>query len=184
MTEQDPSLIHFAILDTDSVVVNILLAKTLEDAVAVADVPAEQVIECPDINSVSYPVGEVNRSSTPQIGGKYNADLKKFIPQQPYPSWSLDSKGDWQPPIAKPSVELDPDTIWTWQEESNSWVPFTLGLRPANFAPTEAGLEPIGEQPGPTYIWIQDLKEWVDYTTVKNHLGIVGEPNPNPTLHA
>ena len=36
------------------------------------------------------------------IGYTYDSEKDMFIPPKPYPSWSLDSEGDWQAPVAKP----------------------------------------------------------------------------------
>ena len=44
-------------------------------------------------------------------------DGTNFIPPQPYPSWTLDSNYDWQPPTPKPDDIL----AWTWNEASASW---------------------------------------------------------------
>lgn len=55
------------------------------------------------------------------IGWRYDADVDIFIAPQPYPSWTLDSNYDWQPPVPYPS-EGGP---WRWDEESLSWVEVT-----------------------------------------------------------
>ena len=52
------------------------------------------------------------------IGDTYDSTKDKFIAPQPFPSWSLDSNDDWQPPVAKP--ENDP--LAQWNEETQSWV--------------------------------------------------------------
>lgn len=43
-----------------------------------------------------------------------------FVNRQPFPSWTLDSNLDWQPPTAKPDV-TPPDYVY-WDEETTSWV--------------------------------------------------------------
>jgi len=50
------------------------------------------------------------------IGFTYNPEADVFIAPQPFPSWSLDSDFDWQPPIPKP------DGYWFWDEELGEWV--------------------------------------------------------------
>lgn len=48
------------------------------------------------------------------IGGFYDETADKFYRKQPYPSWTLDSDLEWQPPITEPS---DSDTVqWMWDE--------------------------------------------------------------------
>lgn len=52
------------------------------------------------------------------IGFRYDADRDAFISPQPFPSWTLDEAGDWQPPTPKPTD----GSPWAWDEESQSWV--------------------------------------------------------------
>ena len=48
------------------------------------------------------------------IVGFYDEAADKFYRKQPYPSWTLDSDLEWQPPIAEPA---DSDTVqWMWDE--------------------------------------------------------------------
>ena len=56
------------------------------------------------------------------IGSTYDEEADVFIALQPYPSWSLDSNHDWQAPSPKPAG----DNLYTWDEESLSWLAFTL----------------------------------------------------------
>ena len=52
-------------------------------------------------------------------GMKYADDADVFYnPVGPFPSWSLDSNYDWQPPIPKP----DDGNIYLWDEDSLTWV--------------------------------------------------------------
>ena len=47
-----------------------------------------------------------------------------FILPQPYPSWSLDSNGDWKAPVTYPSVsEIGSLTVFpTWDEPNLRWL--------------------------------------------------------------
>ena len=49
------------------------------------------------------------------IGYKYDPDADVFIAPQPFPSWSLDSNHEWQPPKPKPSG------LAIWNELTLSW---------------------------------------------------------------
>ena len=51
------------------------------------------------------------------IGFKYDTDVDVFIAPQPYPSWSLNDKYDWQAPKPYPN-----EGLWTWDEEIGDWV--------------------------------------------------------------
>ena len=50
------------------------------------------------------------------IGFTYDADADVFVRPQPFPSWTLDSNYDWQPPTPKPEGD------YYWNEEELVWV--------------------------------------------------------------
>lgn len=50
------------------------------------------------------------------IGWTYDADADQFVAPQPYPSWSLDSNNDWQPPTPKPNGD------YFWNEQQLNWI--------------------------------------------------------------
>jgi len=52
------------------------------------------------------------------IGYTYDADADVFVAPQPYPSWTLDSNYDWQPPTPYPT---DGETYY-WNEEELAWA--------------------------------------------------------------
>ena len=54
------------------------------------------------------------------IGYTYDATNDNFIAPQPYPSWTLDSNDDWQPPVPQPPPP--PQTYW--DEETQTWQIF------------------------------------------------------------
>lgn len=53
------------------------------------------------------------------IGYTFNEELDMFITPQPYPSWTLDSNGDWQSPIPRPT---NPNKAYSWDEENQTWI--------------------------------------------------------------
>jgi hypothetical protein len=55
------------------------------------------------------------------IGFTYDEVADEFVQPQPYPSWSLDSNNDWQPPTPKPEGNF------YWDEESLSWLVSPVG---------------------------------------------------------
>jgi hypothetical protein len=67
------------------------------------------------------------------IGSTYDAQKDVFINPQEYVSWTLDANNDWQPPVAKPTLEqelyvsYDRDncnpTLYgsKWNEEQQRW---------------------------------------------------------------
>lgn len=52
------------------------------------------------------------------IGYSYDPVRDEFVSPRPFPSWSLDSNNDWQPPIPRP---LD-DGLWDWNEDTQEWT--------------------------------------------------------------
>ena len=52
------------------------------------------------------------------IGHRYDETLDKFISIQPFPSWTLDDQGEWQPPKPAPT-----EGLWVWDETNLQWVP-------------------------------------------------------------
>lgn len=55
------------------------------------------------------------------IGMKYDAERDAFITDQPFPSWTLDALGDWQPPSPMPT---DGDS-YAWNEFTQEWQAVT-----------------------------------------------------------
>jgi hypothetical protein len=52
------------------------------------------------------------------IGWTYNSNANVFIAPQPYPSWTLDSNYNWQPPVPQPPAP--PRTYW--DEQLQEWI--------------------------------------------------------------
>lgn len=52
------------------------------------------------------------------IGYRYDETLDVFIAPQPYPSWTHDLTGEWQPPAPRPQ-----GPNWEWDEADQQWVP-------------------------------------------------------------
>jgi len=51
------------------------------------------------------------------IGYTFDAEKDMFIAPQPYASWTLNSEGDWEAPVAMP----DDGNPYIWNEETQSW---------------------------------------------------------------
>lgn len=56
------------------------------------------------------------------IGYTYDPAADVFVAPQPYPSWSLDSNHDWQPPVPMPT-----DGMYYWDEEGQQWHAIVMG---------------------------------------------------------
>ena len=57
------------------------------------------------------------RGKYARIGGTF--EFNRFIPPQPFPSWTLDNNDDWQPPTPYPSGVVGD---FVWDELTLSWV--------------------------------------------------------------
>lgn len=55
------------------------------------------------------------------IGDAFDPIKNIFVAQKPYPSWSLDENGNWQPPIPRPA------TNYMWDENSLMWKEIQIG---------------------------------------------------------
>lgn len=52
------------------------------------------------------------------VGCTYDETLDVFIPPKPFPSWALDSEGNWQAPTAMPTDGAP----YHWDEGTLSWI--------------------------------------------------------------
>ena len=57
------------------------------------------------------------------IGFAYNSIADVFVSPQPYPSWTLDSNHNWQPPVSMPTDGKN----YKWDELTQSWSIRTIG---------------------------------------------------------
>ena len=58
------------------------------------------------------------RKQYPGKGYWYDKANNVFVSPQPYPSWTLDSSHDWQPPTARPA---EVGKMYTWNESTKAW---------------------------------------------------------------
>jgi hypothetical protein len=56
------------------------------------------------------------------IGYFYDENLDSFIPPKPYNSWILDETLTWISPTPYPTIEEGSDEIYTWDENTTSWL--------------------------------------------------------------
>jgi hypothetical protein len=61
------------------------------------------------------------RANYAGIGYTYDADNDVFYAPQPFPSWTLDTNWQWQPPVPYP----DDGNTYTWDEDTLTWVEVT-----------------------------------------------------------
>jgi hypothetical protein len=103
---------HFAEINSDGVVQRVIVAEqNFINSGAVGD----------SFNWVQTSYNNNFRKQFAGIGYTYDKAKDIFIAPQPYPSWSLDSNDDWQPPTAMP----DDGKLYSWDEDNTEWVEVT-----------------------------------------------------------
>ena len=105
---------HYAELDAHGTVLRVVVVHndvSVDEAagqVFIANLLGGEWIQC------SYS-GRI-RKRYPGIGSTYNALKQIFIAPQPFPSWSLNLKHEWEPPTPSP------EGLFRWNETTLSWV--------------------------------------------------------------
>jgi hypothetical protein len=111
----------FAKVNAGGVVENVIVATP------------EHITTMPDASS--YVQTWADASGDPQkgynyasIGGKFDAANNAFTAKQPFNSWKLDAKFQWQAPFPMPAAKAD--VFYTWDESAVDWkelpVPATV----------------------------------------------------------
>ena len=63
------------------------------------------------------------------MGGTFDAANKAFCAKQPFSSWSLDAKFQWQAPVPMPEARAG--VLYRWDEASTAWAEWTPPAVPA-----------------------------------------------------
>ena len=108
---------HYAFIDINNIVTKVITGIDETELIEGLDTETWYGNYCGQVcKRTSY--NNNIRKQYAGIGYTYNADLDIFIAPQPYPSWTLDSNQDWQPPTPMPSTGGD----YRWSEEELAWV--------------------------------------------------------------
>jgi hypothetical protein len=119
---------HYAILDENNVVVQVITGKDEhegdEDWEAVYAEFSGATVKRTSYNTslgVHKHGGTPFRKNYAGIGYSYDAERDAFIPPKPFASWILDEFScTWQPPVAYPT-DVTPGEIWVWDEVLINW---------------------------------------------------------------
>jgi len=117
---------HFSELNSDNRVINCIVIDNFE----ILDTNGTES-EAIGIEKAKEITGSTNewvqtsynnnfRKQFGPINFTYDATDDVFIEPQPYPSWTLDTNHDWQPPITKPDYDSDGNE-WSWIEDEQKW---------------------------------------------------------------
>ena len=107
---------HYAYLDSNNKVVTVIVGKDETELINGLDTETYYA------QGTDYTVKRTsyNNRIRKQFAGidyLYDPVVDIFIAPQPYPSWSLDERFDWQPPTPIPL-----DGLWIWDEQAGNWI--------------------------------------------------------------
>jgi|LSQX01.2.fsa_nt_gb hypothetical protein len=114
---------HFAMLDDDNNVINIIVVGNEDCLLNDKEDEATGISFCQNLlgKNTKWVQTSYNnnfRQRYAQIGGKYDANIDAFIHIKPFQSWIMDEKtGEWKAPKDKPS-----EGDFYWDEENQKWV--------------------------------------------------------------
>ena len=124
---------YFAELNKDNKVLRVVAASN-EDIITHGGEQSEQAAQffqtvCPlSPNGVKWVQTSYNRNFRKQYAGEgffYDENKNIFIRPQPFASWSLDANGDWQAPVAYPTVTVSSSNLpyfISWDENGLRWI--------------------------------------------------------------
>lgn len=116
---------HFAELDANNVVLRVIVVSN-KDTSDANGVEKEHIgaAFCERLFGGTWKQTSYNgniRKNYAGIGYTYRADIDAFVPPQPFPSWSLDTNAQWQPPVPMPA-DASQEKPYTWDEATTAWV--------------------------------------------------------------
>ena len=119
---------HFALINDDDVVVNVLVIADEELQTGAWGDPSRWV-RCsyntrrgvyytPNTNTPDPDQSKSFRKNFPSVGAKYDRSRDAFINPKPHDSWVLNEfTCDWEPPIPRPRE----DGVFAWNEKFQRW---------------------------------------------------------------
>jgi len=120
---------HFAQINQDNVVVNVIVAEQeFIDSGSVGDTAQWIQTSYNTYGGQHLLGGTPLRKNYAGIGYTYDAALDAFIPPQSFESWTLDTEtGQWVPPTPMP---VESGKRFNWNEDTLSWVEFVRVMPP------------------------------------------------------
>ena len=109
---------HYAFLDTNNRVTEVIVGVDENDLIN-GQTPEEFYSTFRNQPCVRTSYNNRIRKQYCGVGFTYLADADVFVAPQPYPSWTLDSNHDWQPPTPMPVEE---GKEYAWFEPNKQWI--------------------------------------------------------------
>ena len=120
---------HFAEISS-GVVTNVIVVHNNELLVDGVEIESKGAEFCHNLFGGTWIQTSYNGNFRKQFassGYVYNVASDVFVKPQPYPSYTLDSNYDWQPPIPMPldnnHIHKGTGQSYLWDEENIRWVP-------------------------------------------------------------
>ena len=107
---------HYAFLDANNIVTEVITGKDETETIE-GLTPEQWYGDFRGQTCIRTSYNSRIRKHYAGIGYVYDPDRDAFYPPQPYPSWTLDSDCDWQPPTPRPEGEA----FYTWNESTLEW---------------------------------------------------------------
>ena len=112
---------HYAYLDENNIVVAVTVGKDETELIDGLHPEIYYALGTPyTVKRTSYNAA-TNGFRFNYAGIGFHWDGTGFYAPQPFPSWSLDDKYQWQPPTPRPTD----DKMYHWNEDELEWVEIT-----------------------------------------------------------
>ena len=108
---------HYAILDKENTVVNVITGRDEDEVVDGIDDWESYYGQLHSARCVRTSYNGNIRKQFAGIGYTYNEEADVFIKPQPFASWSLNDNFDWEPPAPYP----EDGVMYQWNEELVDW---------------------------------------------------------------
>jgi len=112
---------HYAFLDNNNVVTEVITGRNEDEVVNGISDWEEFYGELRGQRCVRTSYNNTIRKQYAGVGFTYNEAADVFVAPQIWPSWSLDSNHDWQPPTPRPEGDF------YWDETALAWVEVPAG---------------------------------------------------------
>ena len=123
---------HFALLDDDNVVLNVLYVDNSiildgdgNESEALGIAQCREGLGDPNARLVRTSYNHSIRRHYAGIGYKYDETRDAFLMPKPYPSWVLNETSyTWGPPKPEPELteeQLEVGSYYEWKEKTKSW---------------------------------------------------------------
>ncbi len=109
---------HYAFLNDQNIVIEVITGID-EDQLIEGQRPEDWYSHFRGLKCVRTSYNNNIRRRYAGKGFTYDPVNDVFLEPQPFPSWSLDSNFDWQPPKPKP------DGFFYWDETKGDWISVT-----------------------------------------------------------